>query len=446
MDNNKKIKVVWLCHFSNKATRERMKLSTHRFFYRLIKKIINEEAKNIKYGDFAPWISVLIDQFEKFSDVELHIISPQIGLKGILSEFEINQVYYHFYNPNVSLFLSKFIKNVNLWLKLQPNSFIVKKILKKIKPDIVNLIGAENYYHSCVMLYINKIPVLTTCQTIYSNPKRLEINPDANKSKNWEIELKIHSKGRFFGCGGRMHRDLLLRNNPNAIIFDANLPSKMPIGIDEQVKEYDFVCFASRHSEKKGTHDAIKALAIVKSKVPEVKLNIVGKISFEVREELDLLIKHFNLESNIIFHEYFDEHDDMFRQVMKARFAILPVKMDDIPSTVREAMYLGIPVVTYITTGTPMLNRDKECVLLSEIGNIDKLADNMCKLINSKSLAEKIARNGQEYFDNHFNSSEEAEKLKSIYYAIINNHKCDTIISDSLLFNPVNYPVYSMYI
>lgn len=437
-----KIKVVWICHFSNKPTRDMLKLSKSRFLYRLIKKITNKEAKNTNYKDAAPWVSILIEEFEKFSDVELHVISPQVGLRGLTSEFEMNGVHYHFYTPDISLFLSQVIKNVKLWMKLQPGSLIVNRFLKKIKPDIVNLIGAENYYHSCVVLDIKDVPVLVTCQTIYTNPQRLNFNPDANKTKNWAIDLLIQQQKKYFACGGRMHRDLLLNNNPDAIVFKGYLPSRMPERIEEQNKEYDFVCFAAGHGGNKGTEDAIKAIGLVKAFKPDIKLNIVGKCSPDVRIALDKLIEEKDVVNNVIFHGYFQEHADMFRQVIKSRFALLPVKMDIISSTTREAMYLGLPVVTYITSGTPLLNMEKECVLLAEIGDINKLADNMIRLLKSESLIDKLIKNSREYIDKNFNNEIEARKLKDIYHAVIRHKLNGSAIPHHLLFDPQKYPLF----
>lgn len=437
-----KIKVVWICHFSNKPTRERLKLSKNRYLYRMIKKITRKEVRNTSYKDAAPWVSILIEEFEKLNDVELHVISPQIGLRELTSEFEMNGVHYHFYTPDISLFLSQVIKNVKVWMKLQPGSLIVKRFLKKIKPDIVNLIGAENYYHSCVVLDIKDVPILVTCQTIYTNPQRLEFDPNADKTKNWAIDLLIQQQKKYFACAGRMHRDLLLNNNHEAMIFNGYLPARMPGEIEEQVKEFDFVCFAAGHEDKKGTFDAIKAIAKVKLIKSDVTLNIVGKCRAEIREELDKLISELKLSDNVIFHGYFPEHKDMFRQVKKSRFALLPVKLDIISSTTREAMYLGLPVVTYVTTGTPMLNKEKECVLLADIGDIDKLAENMKNLIHSDDLAKKLSLNAQEYIDINFNNKKEAQKLKFIYQAIINHHAESVKIPEYLLFNPEDYPIY----
>lgn len=437
-----KIKVVWICHFSNSQTRAKMKLSSNRFLYRLIKKTTGKEAKNIEYKDIAPWISILIQEFEKFDNVELHVISPQVGLKRLFTEFEINGIFYHFYTPDISLFLSALIKNVKLWLKYQPGSPIVKRFIKKIKPDIVNLIGAENYYHSCVVLDLKDMPILSTCQTIYTNPQRLIFNQNADKTKNWAIELLIQQKLKYFGCGGRMHRDLLLENNPDAIVFRSYLPAKMPPTVEEQVKEYDFVCFAAGHGGNKGTEDAIKALAIVKKSKQDVTLNIVGRCSIEVQKSLNLLILDLGLSENVVFHGYFVEHDDMFRQVKKSSFAVLPVSMDIISSTTREAMFLGLPVITYKTSGTPLLNKDKECVLLADIGDINKIAENMILLLESESLAEVLTINSKEYIELNFNNSFEAKNLVDTYSAIINHHKKGLAFPENLLFNIEDFPKY----
>src|SRR5690606_24653266 len=169
---------------------------------------------------------------------------------------------------------------------------------------------------------------------------------------------------------------------------------------------------------------------------------IVGRCSSEVQIVLDKLIEKRGVADNVVFHGYFPEHADMFRQVMKSRFAVLPVKMDVISSTTREAMFLGLPVVTYKTSGTPLLNREKECVLLADIGDIHKLAENMISLLKSDKLAEKLSKNAQEYIDLNFNNRKEAQKLKSIYQAIISHHRLGSIIPEDLLFDPVKHPVY----
>jgi len=437
-----KIKVVWLCHFSNKQTRERLPLSKNRYFYKFIKKITRREARNIGYRDFAPWVINLINEFEKLDGIELHIISPQTGLRAITSEFEINGVFYHFYNPDFTLFLSGIFKSVKLWLKLQPSSNIVKWFIRKINPDIINLIGAENHYHSCVVLDIKNIPIYVSCQTVYTNPNRVNYDPDAKKSKNWNIEILIHKKEKYFGCMGRMHRDLLIKNNPNAIVFKMFFPFQRPGKVAEVEKEYDFVCFAAGHGGSKGTEDAIKAIALVKKRKLNVTLNIVGRCSNQVKQELDLLISTLNLEQNVIFHGYFPVHADMHQHIKKSRVAVLPVKMDVIPSTIIESILLNIPVVTYKTTGTPYLNKDGEAILIANIGDTENFAENMLRILESEDLQKKLKTNARKIVEKEFDNNTSAIRLVRNYQSVIDHYNNKTPIPKELLFDLEEFPVY----
>ncbi len=97
-------------------------------------------------------------------------------------------------------------------------------------------------YYSATVLGINHVPVYVSAQTVYTNPDRMRLSGHVSKL-NWDIELKIHEKETYFGCSGRMHRDLILRNNPNAIIFKNFFPIQRPTAVKQEKKIYDFVSF-----------------------------------------------------------------------------------------------------------------------------------------------------------------------------------------------------------
>ena len=60
-----KLKVIWICGFSNPEIRAKLLLAT----------------KN-KYSDSAPWVTTLIKEFQNMDEIELSIISPHKGLKS----------------------------------------------------------------------------------------------------------------------------------------------------------------------------------------------------------------------------------------------------------------------------------------------------------------------------------------------------------------------------
>lgn len=437
-----KIKIVWICHFSNIDVRSRLPLSGF-WLKNRIKKILGKKNP-ARHNDFAPWVSNLIREFEKFEDVELHVISPHKGLKRTTSEFEKNGVKYHFFKPDMPFlhtnWPTKFSPNGKP--RFKRNRRIVEKFLNRINPDIVNLIGSENPYYSITALDIERIPVFLSAQTVYTNPDRKKLSGECNKFR-WDVELQIHKKVKYYGCGGRLHHDLIKKNNPNAIICKSFFPIQKPPQIQEMPKEYDFAFFAAGVTPKKGIEDALDALAIVKKQRTNISLNIIGMCSQHYKTFLENKIEQLGLKLNVIFNGFFTEHSDMFRQVKKSKFALLPVKLDVISGTIIEAMLLGLPLVTYATTGTPYLNKDGKTVLLADIGDIDTLAANMLSLLGDPSLADRLRIDAKAFVEREFDNAKSAERLLKNYRAVIDHYYHNKPIPHELLFDTNEFPLYS---
>ncbi len=238
-----------------------------------------------------------------------------------------------------------------------------------------------------------------------------------------------------------MHRDLILKNNPNAIIFKMFFPIEKPKQVKEVPKIFDFVFFAGI-AKKKGIEDLIEALAIVKKEKYDVTLNIVGDCPKSYMRLLLDKIKVLGLSENIVFTGYFPEHSDMHQHVVQSRFAVLPIKLDIIPSSVIEAILLDLPVVTYKTTGTPYLNKDGESVLIANIDDINMLAKQMLKLLNSPSLAQKLRDNAKAFVEKELDNAISAKRLINNYRAVIEHYRNNTPIPEDQLFNIHEFPLY----
>lgn len=434
------IKVVWLCHFSNSTIRSKLKLSNLRI-ENFIRQLLGKKKKSIS-SDFAPWVTNLIKEFEGFNKVEVHIVAPHKGLKRFTQEFNLNGINYHFYKPELPFMLSKVGDKIIKGKKqYRLNRFFIKRFIKQINPDIVNLIGTENPYYSIGALDIEDIPVYVSAQTVYSNPSRMALTGNVQQDR-WDLELQIHQKVRYYGCTGRMHRDLIIKNNPKAIIFKMFFPIEYPHEVKEVPKEYDFVFFAAGVTKKKGIEDAIDALSKVKEHYPNVKLNVVGKCEDSYKEFLNTKIAKLNLQENISFNSYFPVHSHMHQHIKKSRFALLPVKLDIISGTIVEAMLLELPLVTYKTTGTPFLNKDGETVLLGDIDDIDTLAKNMLTFLNNPSFADGLALKAKAFIEKEFNNTTNAKRLVANYRAVINHYHNNTPIPKELLFSTNEFPKY----
>lgn len=435
-----KIKVAWICHFSNERVREKLPLSKMRASNFL--RTIFGKTK-FKYGDFAPWVNNLITEFEKFEEVELQVIAPHAGLTKKRFDFEMNHIHYHFFKSENDTFLAR-IKNT-LGLNKQPkyliNRYRIKQIIDLIQPDIINLIGVENIYYSIADLDINNIPVYVSIQTVLNNPNLCQYGVGTPYQR--EIEMKIFQKEKYFGCAGRLYYDLIQKINSQAIFFKMFFPiQNLPIIKENISKEYDFVFYAARVVKNKGIEDVVEALALIKKEKPNVKLNVIGYCPIEYKKFLINKIEELDLKMNITFHDYFPLHEDMFRQVLKSKFAVVPGITAVINSTVIEPILLGLPVVTYKTSGTPYLNREKECILLAETGDTQGLANCMLKLMNDENYAQMLASNAKEFVTRSFDNATSAKRLLEDYKAVIAHYHHGTPIPDELLFDLNEFPKY----
>ena len=213
----------------------------------------------------------------------------------------------------------------------------------------------------------------------------------------------------YVGCEGKMHYDLIRKMNPEITIFKMLFPYKKPALVEAVEPEFDFVNFAGRMGESKGGLDALEALAHLKRQGITASLNLVGRAAPEYQRKMETFVKDNGLSDQVTFSGYFKEHIDMFRQVKKSRFALLPIKLDVISSTIIEAAHLGLPIVTYITSGTPYLNRDGEAVLLSNIGDIKGLANNMKRLLENPELGETLSNAATRLVDKDFDNRKSTE-------------------------------------
>jgi len=432
MQENKKIKVAMICHFSNKEVREHLPLDDRKL-YSFARKLMRLPAKLSMYADIAIWDTYFIQSVLERDDIELTVISAHSGLKKRLVSFELEGIHYNFVRCDYSTFLMNIVKSDSLWRKINPMTPVIKRLIDNANPDIVVLMGTENAYYSSSVLNIYNYPIYVLCQTVYNNPQFGELS-----SKRASTELEILKKEKYVGVYSRKHYNLLKGLGYDKFIFDFQfpIPNKEIFQPKPCDKEYDFINFAMQLSEDKGFHDCIKALAIVKKKYPGVRLNLIDGGPSTVRTELYQLISSLNLNENVSFTPFFPEMNDMLQHLQKSRFAVLPCKVDYFSGTQLQSMQYGLPVVCYETEGTPTLNKYGESVLIAEKNNIDDLAEKMLMLMDDDQLANKLIANAHEYIRiRDLESAQNMPRLVDNFKAIISNYKEGTPIPEEQLFH-----------
>ena len=137
------------------------------------------------------------------------------------------------------------------------------------------------------------------------------------------------------------------------------------------------------------------------SDVPKIENQIayVGRDSYE--KGIDILKQaESKIDGNVVYCTD-RSWDDAMKIIKSSQVIVVPSRMESLPTTVKEAFYLNVPVVATNFGGIPELIKDNETGMLVPSENPDKLADAVNELLSDKQKAERLANNGNKFIKNH---------------------------------------------
>lgn len=415
-----RIIVVWITHFSNQKVRDCLEFEDS-LFERTVRRILHRPKREMI--DTSQWVTNGINEYEKIKEFELHIVAPHKDIKGI-QEFDINGIYYHFFRSEDNYsFFKRIFKKYSLNSDYQINRSIIKRIVDKIKPDIVHIIGAENPYYSLAALDFdtNKCSLIVSLQTLMSADgfKDNYIISEEEYEYRSRCEKKVLRHSEYIGTTVDAFRQSIWNAiNPKAIFLNTTLFLGETINRIEIEKTYDIIYFAKDIA--KAVDITLKTLSIIKLQRPNVKLCLLGGCNEDYRSKLDEVITLFGLKENVVFVGKLKTHDDVISTIQKARVALLPVKVDGITCTMREAMANGIPIVTTKTWGTPILNTNRRTVFIEEINDYESMATDVLMLLSNNDLYNELRNNGYTTVNEYFSNKAFVKIQNDIYRAVFN--------------------------
>ena len=127
----------------------------------------------------------------------------------------------------------------------------------------------------------------------------------------------------------------------------------------------------------------------------ENQVAYVGRDSYE--KGIDILKQ---AESKINGHVIYctdRSWDDAMKIIKSSQVVIVPSRTESLPTTVKEAFYLNVPVVATNVGGIPELISDNDTGLLVPPENPEKIADAVNDLLSNPEKAEKLAINGNNF-------------------------------------------------
>jgi len=158
---------------------------------------------------------------------------------------------------------------------------------------------------------------------------------------------------------------------------------------EQGVKPGDMVLgVVGRLESHKGHIDAFKALQIILREMPDVYLWVVGDGRYE--DVLRLWVAENKMENNIRFLGY---RADVLSVINSFDVQLFPSHQEGTPSTLFEAMAMGIPAVASTADGQGEILEDGKTALLFVPGDFAKMAELTIRVLRDEKLKDSLGRN-----------------------------------------------------
>ena len=113
--------------------------------------------------------------------------------------------------------------------------------------------------------------------------------------------------------------------------------------------------------------------------------------------------------------------DDAMRIIKSSSIVVVPSRMESLPTTVKEAFYLNVPVIGTNVGGIPELIKNNETGIIIPPENSSTLAEAVNELLSDKEKAQKLATNGNTFVKNNMTWDVILPKYIKFYENLLKN-------------------------
>lgn len=173
---------------------------------------------------------------------------------------------------------------------------------------------------------------------------------------------------------------------------------KVPLGFDPNIfhrmkvkRDPNLLISVSRLTPKNGISYLLKSMKLITLKYPNLRLLLVG--DGEQRRELEGFVNRNKLQYCVKFIGNV-KHKNIAKLLNKASIFVRPSIDEGLGIAFLEAMACRTPVIGTRTGGIPEIITNNRTGLLVEPANYNALASAISRLIDDKSLSNRLSKNG----------------------------------------------------
>lgn len=183
----------------------------------------------------------------------------------------------------------------------------------------------------------------------------------------------------------------------------------------------------------KGLHQVLKAVYLLKSKYPDIKIKVAGQditASKTWKEKIKIggygsfikkEIKRLGLEKHIEFIGLLNENE-MISQYLKANLFVCPSSIENSPNSLGEAQILGVPLIASYVGGVPDMVEEGITGFMYRFEEVEMLASAIDKVFSmNKNELITLSENERLTATKRHDKKEIAQQMMDIYTKILSS-------------------------
>lgn len=239
------------------------------------------------------------------------------------------------------------------------------------------------------------------CTGIKELLKRRTMHADRRDFARWGLREEEMIRGyRFVDAQSPWVCSHIKAINPAARLFPVDLPLRQPFYNADAWQppgRPTLFCSTAYPAPYKGLHVAIRALSLLKKRIPDARLRIAGAHqSVGIRQNgymrwVNRMIQQLDLATDVDWLGPLNA-EQVVTELKNAAVAVLPSFAETYCVAFAEGMRVGTPTVVSYTGGTAYLGRDEESCLFFPPGDDVMCAYQLERVLRNRKLAVRLSQ------------------------------------------------------
>ncbi len=341
---------------------------------------------------------------------------------------------------------------------------VIQSVVNDVQPDLIHIWGTENYWGMLTCRGLISVPTILEMQGImyacadvfYGGLNLSELIRCIGPLEVLSPGNLLYLRKRSFERWGKFEKEIIQGHdnistqsewvrshvrtvNPKAKLFKTGIILRKefytasawsPQLVPDNSSTTVFTISAGATAYK-GLHVLLRAIAILKHTLPNIKLIIAGhQIAHGIRKSgyvrwLESEIHRLRIKAQIHWLGPLDAIE-IIKHIQQSSMVVIPSFIESYCLSLAETMLLGAPLVVSYAGAMPELARDEESALFFPPGDEVACASRIGRLILDKDLAIRLGRNARKVaLKRNEVSGILAQQLRIYTEVFANSHFCN---------------------